>query len=157
MSSVAETTIRTQIAEDFGKLFEGKLPPEAIRSAVALISQAPKGALALSSTSSYPANGSIASAVIWMKCQCVITSPGGKTFNGSSWGISFPGGGALFGDVYTSDLDALYANTKSFALAATPVYTSFTFFDGSSNALGSFQAGSVSTVSGTGGGSGSWS
>lgn len=155
MATVEQPDNRSIIAGDFAKQFAGKLPPEAIASAVAVIRGAPKGAQA-SSTSSYPANGSIASVVIWMKCQCTIKNDG-KTFDGDSWGISFPGGGALFGDVYTSDLSALFANTKTFALAATSVYTSFTFFDGHANALGSFQAGSVSTVNGTGGGDGSWS
>lgn len=102
----------------------------------------------------YPATGSVASVVFWMKWQVQCQ---GKTFNGDSWGIAFPGGGALFGDVYTDNLNALFANTRSFAFTATPVYTAVYFFDGSSNLLGTFQAGSVSTVTGTGGGSGSWS
>lgn len=153
MSTVLDTNVRGQMAEDFRNMFAGKLPEAVIESAVAQIHGAPKASLA-ATTSSYSANGSIAALLIWMRCQCTIN--GGKTFTGDSWGIAFPGGGALFGDVYTSDLNALYANTKSFALVATPVYTSFTFFDGNSNSLGTFQAGSVSVTAGTGGGSGSW-
>lgn len=151
MSDSVETASRADVAADFASHFDGTLPDHVVANAVAHLQSAPLAA----TTTAYPANGSIASIVIWMKCQCTIT--GGKTFDGSSWGIAFPGGGALIGDVYTDDLAALYANTQSFALAATPVYTSFVFFDGNHNSLGSFQAGSVSTVAGTGGGSGSWS
>jgi Rhodococcus equi virulence-associated protein len=39
---------------------------------------------------------------------------------------------------------------------ALPGYTSLLFFDSSSNLLGHFQGGAISTVSGIGGGSGSW-
>jgi hypothetical protein len=137
-----------KLAEDFKTAFKGKVGDEVIASVGAKLSSA--------ALTSYPANGSIASIVIWMKCQCTVKN-GGKTFNGNSWGIAFPGGGALIGDVYTDDINALYANTVSFALTATPVYTAFYFFDKNHNSLGSFQAGSVSTVGGTGGGSGSWS
>jgi hypothetical protein len=90
-----------------------------------------------------------------MKCQCNITN--GKSFNGTSWGIAFPGGGALFGDVYTDNIALLYSNTTNFAFTATPLYTAFYFKDANGNVLGHFQAGSVSTVAGAGGGDGSWS
>lgn len=151
MSDTAQLVSRDDVAADFGAMFAGALPDHVIDQAVSHIAAAPLAA----TTASYSAKGSIASVIVWMKCQCTIS--GGKTFDGSSWGITFPGGGALMGDVYTDDLQALYANTQSFALVATPVYTSFVFFDGNSNTLGSFQAGSVSTVAGTGGGGGSWS
>ena len=139
-----------QQAADFAELMQGKLPQEVIDQTT--------GSVQESAADSHSANGSIASVFIWMKCMCQID--GGQKFMGDSWGISFPGGGALFGDVYLNNgnsLDSLYANTKSFALTATPVYTAFYFYDGNSNLLGNFQAGSVSTVTGTGGGSGSWS
>ena len=45
----------------------------------------------------------------------------------------------------------------SFTFTATPVYTAFYFLDSGSTLLGHFQAGSVSTVIGGGGGSGKWS
>jgi Rhodococcus equi virulence-associated protein len=150
MSSSVESIDRATIAEDFRGQFADTLPAEVIDSAAAHLESAPQAA-----TASYPAKGSIASMIVWMRCECRVD--GGKQFTGDSWGISFPGGGALFGDVYTDDLNALYANTRSFALAATPVYTSFVFFDDNHSPLGSFQAGSVSTVSGTGGGKGGWS
>ena len=146
-SSETATVSGEQISQDLSSLLQGKVHQDAINSSVQVLSS--------SSNTSYGAKGSIASLVIWMKCQCTVT--GGKTFDGSAWGISVPGGGALFGDVYTSDINALYANTVSFTLVCTPVYTTFIFNDVHGNALGSFQAGSISTVSGTGGGSGSWS
>jgi Rhodococcus equi virulence-associated protein len=81
----------------------------------------------------------------------------GKSFNGNAGGVSSPGGGALFGDVYTDNIDNLYANTVSFEFQVTPVYLSILFFDGNSNLLGHFQSGAVSIVTGIGGGTGHWS
>lgn len=135
---------------DFAELMQGVLPKVIIEHTTNSIQE--------SADTAHSANGSIASVVVWMQCMCQVD--GGQKFIGDSWGISFPGGGALFGDVYLNNgnsLDSLYANTKSFALTATPVYTAFYFYDGNGNLLGNFQAGSVSTVTGTGGGSGSWS
>ncbi len=142
---------RDQIASDFRKLLADHLPQEAIDNAVAHLERAPQAA----ATTAYPANGSVASLIVYTKCQCTILN-GGKTFDGSAWGVTFPGGGALKGDVYTDDINTLYAKTSSFTLVATPVYTSFIFMDDSGNTLGSFQAGSISTVGGIGGGSGHW-
>ena len=144
--SETATVSGEQISKDVSSLLQGKVQQSSIDSSVQVLA---------SSNTAYGANGSIASLIFYMKCQCTIN--GGKTFNGSAWGVSFPGGGALFGDVYTNDINALYANTVSFTLVCTPVYTTFIFNDVNGNALGSFQAGSISTVSGTGGGSGSWS
>lgn len=112
----------------------------------------------LKSATSFSANGSLASLILYVKAQCNIN--GGKSFNGSAWGISFPGGGALFGDVYLAGsftLEQLYSKTGSFKFTATPVYTAFYFYDSSDTLLGHFQAGSVSTVFGGGGGAGGWS
>ncbi len=93
--------------------------------------------------------------IFYLKFQVNVT--GGESFNGNAGGISTPGGGALFGDVYTDNLPNLYANTVSFEFQGTNVYLSILFFDGNSNLLGNFQAGAVSTVTGIGGGSGHWS
>ena len=96
----------------------------------------------MAATSSYPANGSVASFIFYLQFQVNITSQGGKTFNGKAGGISSPGGGALFGDVYTDDLDKLYSDTHSFEFQSLPVYLSILFFDKDSNLLGHFQSGS---------------
>src|SRR3712207_2548870 len=61
---------------------------------------------------SYSANGSVWSAVIYMGWQVDCN---GYQFNGRSWGIAFPGGGALFGTVYTDDFNRLVTTTHSFA------------------------------------------
>lgn len=107
---------------------------------------------------SYAAVGNIAGMVIYDKLQCTISATG-EQFNGHVWGIGTPGGGFLTGDVWTSDLPGLLANTTSVKLIAIPgaLYTSFIFYDDNGNGLGSFQALSVSTVVGTGSGPGSWS
>lgn len=144
----------TRLADDFKQFFTGQLSEEVINKSLEQISETK-----LKAATSVSAKGSLASLVFYVKAQCSIN--GGKTFDGSAWGVSFPGGGALFGDVYLSDaassLDDLYKRTTSFTFTATPVYTAFYFWDSKNTLLGHFQAGSVSTVTGTGGGSGSWS
>ena len=139
---------REIIAHDFMMSTHSKLDEEKIEANVATL---------LNTTASYPANGSVASLIFYLKFQVQITSDGGETFNGNAGGVSSPGGGALFGDVYTDDLNRLYRDTVSFEFQGTPVYLSILFFDGDSNLLGHFQAGAVSTVLGVGGGKGEWS
>lgn len=136
------------VAQDFKKQYSNHLEEPQMQEAVTAIQ-------ASAANTAYAANGSVASLIFYMKFQ--VSVKGGKTFNGNAGGIAVPGGGALFGTVYTDDINALYNNTKSFQFTCTPVYTSLVFFDGNSKVLGTFQAGSVSTVTGTGGGSGSWS
>lgn len=106
-------------------------------------------------TTGYPANGSIVSLIFYFRFQVNVV--GGKSFNGDAGGIGGPGGGALFGTVYTDDINRLYSSTTSFAFTSTPPYFAMYFFDGNSNPLGTFQAGAVSIVTGSGGGTGSWS
>lgn len=134
------------IAHDFVTAFHGKMAQDLIEDAVKSL-KATEGR--------YPATGSVASLIFYLKFQVNITN--GKSFNGHAGGASFPGGGALIGDVYTDNLERLYSDTVSFEFQATPVYTSLLFFDKNSNLLGHFQAGSVSIVTGIGGGTGSWS
>ncbi|MDB5033590.1 MAG: virulence-associated family protein [Chlorobi bacterium] len=142
-----ETTVSVEtIANDFATSMKGKLDQGLIDSSVASLK---------SITQSYPATGSVASLIFYLKFQ--VSVKGGKTFDGNAGGISSPGGGALFGDVYTDDINRLYNNTVSFEFQGTPVYLSILFFDKNSNLLGHFQAGAVSTVLGVGGGSGKWS
>jgi virulence-associated protein len=137
---------REQIAQDFCAAVGGKLEQDKVDKAVSALSAA---------TTSYSASGSVASFIFYLQFQVNVS--GGKSFNGKAGGLTTPGGGALIGDVYTDDINALYANTVSFEFQATPVYVSLLFFDSSSNLLGHFQAGAVSTVAGVGGGSGGWS
>ena len=134
------------LAHDFVTSAHGKLDQDTIGAAVKALT---------ADTSTYPANGSVVSMIFYLKFQVNVS--GGKSFNGNAGGISTPGAGALFGDVYTDDINALYANTVSFQFTATPVYLSLLFFDNNSNLLGHFQCGAVSIVTGVGGGSGHWS
>ncbi|MEX5411051.1 VapA/VapB family virulence-associated protein [Atlantibacter hermannii] len=107
------------------------------------------------SNGSVAAQGSIASFIFYLRFQ--VTVSGGKTFNGEAGGLSSPGGGGFWGDIYTNDLGKLYRETVSFQFNATPVYLNINFFNKNHECLGSMHAGSVSIVSGVGGGSGSWS
>ncbi|MCK8495194.1 VapA/VapB family virulence-associated protein [Spirosoma sp. RP8] len=134
------------LANDLRTQLQGILEPALVDSAVNQL---------LTTTNRYPATGSVASMIFYLKFRVDVTN--GKSFEGNAGGVSSPGGGALFGDVYTDDIDRLYRDTVSFQFNATPVYTNLNFFDSHSNFLGSFQSGSVSTVLGTGGGKGSWS
>lgn len=134
------------IANDLQTALQGTLEPAAVDKAVNQL---------LTTTNSYPATGSVASMIFYLKFRVDVTN--GKSFDGNAGGVSSPGGGALYGDIYTDDINRLYSDTVSFQFNATPVYTNLNFFDSHSNFLGSFQSGSVSTVLGTGGGKGSWS
>lgn len=135
-----------QMVKDFEASYGTRLPSDALASLKAAIA---------TQTTAHPAHGSVAGIVLYDKVQVVINN--GKTFDGDAWGLGGVGGGALFGNVYTDDLDALYRNTKRFQFTGTPVYVSVIFLDGSNRALGTFQSGGVSTVVGVSGGSGSWS
>lgn len=95
------------IAHDFRVAMHDKLEPEHIEGVAEAL---------VSSTKSYPATGSVASLIFYLKFQVNITD--GKSFNGDAGGASSPGGGALFGDVYTDDLDRLYRDTVSFEFQA---------------------------------------
>jgi hypothetical protein len=150
------TKIANQLIEDFNTHFAGTISKNALNSTVAYLEGITEEQL--KAATSFSANGSLASLLFYVKATCQIN--GGKLFNGSAWGVSFPGGGALFGDVYLADgvaLSQLYDKTGSFKFYATPVYTAFYFYDSGDNLLGHFQAGSVSTVTGGGGGAGGWS
>ncbi|PCC73992.1 virulence-associated protein [Nannocystis exedens] len=139
---------RDIVAHDLRSALHGKLDPAKLDEACRKI---------CATSTSYSANGSVASFIFYLQFQVNITTSGGKSFNGKAGGASTPGGGALYGDVYTDNLDLLYRATHSFQFTGTPVYFSLVFFDGSSNVLGTFQSGAVSIVSGIGGGTGSWS
>ncbi|KAA9333501.1 VapA/VapB family virulence-associated protein [Hymenobacter busanensis] len=136
---------KEQVAEDFRAAMEGVLEPEDLNAAVHTI---------LTTTKHYPAKGNVVSLAFYMQFQVYID--GGKTFNGKGGALSSPGAGALYGAVYTSDLDRLYRDTTSIQFNVAEEYTNINFFDRFSNLLGSFHSGSVSTVNGIGGGTGSW-
>ena len=139
------------IAEDFAKRMAGLLDDEKIAAAVHLLQNA---------TSPIYASGGVTSFIFYLRFG-LTANPGsinqGPHFSGNAGGASTPGGGALRGDIYTDNSVQLFSNTVSFEFNAAAVYTSLLFFDSSSNLLGHYQAASISTVIGVGGGSGSWS
>lgn len=140
-----EHVSRDTVAKELAVQMDGKLEPAKIDAAAR--------SLAATETS-YGANGNVASMIFYLQFQVNVN--GGRSFNGKAGGISSPGGGALFGTVFTDDIDRLYRDTHSFAFQATPVYMALEFFDADHRLLGHFQSGGISTVLGTGGGTGSW-
>lgn len=153
MKNESKTEIKKTIANEFKTAMSGKLDPKQIETA--------HNHLMSDSTSCYYATGSVVSMIFYLQFQIQIndTNAGSYnyyTFNGQGGGISSPGGGALIGDIYTDNLDALIKNTCCMEFNCAFAYTSVVFFDRSSNCLGSYQSGSVSTVAGIGGGSGKW-
>jgi hypothetical protein len=138
---------RAEIAKDFSQAMDGKLDATAIAAA--------SDALAAADVA-YAANGSVASFIFYLQFQ-VQMKYDYATFDGKGGGVSSPGGGALFGDVYTGNIQALYLDTVSFQFNATPVYLNILFFNSRSQLLGHFESGAISTVAGTGGGAGKWS
>jgi hypothetical protein len=146
MEQKEATVSKEIIAHDFRNAAHGKMDKETIHSITSTM---------MAATTGYAANGSIASMIFYIKVGVSVTD--GKSFQGDGGGAFTPGGGALFGTIYTDDLNSLYANTVSFQINATSVYVNINFFDSNSNLLGHFQSGAVSTVNGIGGGKGSWS
>ena len=102
--------------------------------------------------------GKIESFLISVTASCSVLF--GKSFSGSGWGASFPGGGVIFGYVNLSNgntIDDLYRKTVKFSVYAVPVYTAFFLYDSGDNLLGFFHGTSFSDVAGYFSGSGGWS
>src|SRR5437773_1453682 len=106
--SSAETASKQMIANDFGTTWEGKLDQDKIEAAARSIQAA---------DTPYPAHGSVVSRVFYLIWK--LTVDGGKTFTGEAGGDGDPGDWSFVGDVYTSDIDALYSNTVSFEVTVT--------------------------------------
>lgn len=99
-------------------------------------------------------NCSVASLIFYLRFNVVCEN---MVFNGEAGGISVPGAGAFFGDLFiTTTVEELFDRTVSFAFVSTPVYLNIMFFDNDNRLLGHLQSGGVSIVTGTGGGSGKW-
>jgi Rhodococcus equi virulence-associated protein len=134
----------------------GETLDKADRAAGETLDKAHESLSKLIKAAAYPATGSVESFIFRMKFHLGVRQDG-KTFYGDASSIGTPGGGTLFGDVYTDDIERLYNDTVSFMFESTPVYLSMQFFDEDSKLLGHLQSGAVSTVAGAGGGRGSWS
>jgi hypothetical protein len=81
----------------------------------------------------------------------------GWHFEGNAGGVSVPGVTLLAGNIATDNFDGLVSATQGFSFTALPNYFQLTFFNGwSGEALGTFYAGAVGTISGGGAGSGKW-
>ncbi len=80
----------------------------------------------------------------------------GWKFRGDGGGLFNIGIGYLTGTIITSDWSRLTRDTVSFQVVATPVYVTVTFLDRNSNSLGHLHSAAVSSMTGVGGGRGSW-
>lgn len=138
--------IENQIAIDFENKYRGKMDDNEIKETTSKI---------LKSKNSYSATGSIAGGIVYVDVSVSLKDTKGE-FKGHDWGPFSPGAGALFGDVYTDDLDALLKDTITNEVNAIAVYTSILFFGPNRKFLGHFQSGGVSTILGFGSGSGKW-
>ncbi len=85
-----------------------------------------------------------------------VSGHGGCRFTGNGGGFFLSGAGHLVGTLKTLDA-RLLTTTKSYYVVATPVYVYVAFFDSNSNQLGEVHTGGIGSVSGVGGGTGSWS
>jgi hypothetical protein len=134
------------IALDFSNAVSGKVPQSKIDQTIAMLSD---------DLTAYYADCLIDSYLFYASLK--VTVSGGKILDGDAGGIFTPGVSRAYGTIYTSDIDALYANTTNFYVASAAAYFTLVFFDSDHNSLGSFQAGSIGSVFGTGGGTGTWS
>lgn len=131
--------------QDLQSILTGRLPVESITT---ILSQ-------LSSLSDvHPATGTVESFVVYDVWTLQVT--GGKTFKGQAGGLSGLGKSSFAGVLTTSDLTTLYAKTESFMFAELSNGVSLTFFDSAHKPLGTF-LGVIPSVTGIGGGTGSWS
>ena len=141
-----------QVARDFREQFAGKLSEAELAAAIAQIE---KAEAAEKVGYGYYAYGAVASLVFYLQFEL---NSCGHDFFGKAGGATLPGGGALFGTLFIADghtADELFEKTNAFWFTCALTYTALYFLDGNT-LLGHFQSGSVSTVLGGGGGSGSW-
>ena len=134
--------------DNYKKKFAGKVSPEELSQNIEAIKAA-----ALSPT--YTAKADIVSAIFYLRCNVALTD-GSASFSGDAGGAFTPGGGAGVGLVTTHNLEDLLSKTTAWASSVAGTGWRIDFLNGSTW-LGQFVATGVSTVVGTGGGSGSWS
>jgi methylthioribose-1-phosphate isomerase len=137
---------REELAQSFRSHMEGKLTDDKLDAAVKAI-LAPQYQEE-NATAYYGSAVLYAKVEVWVDCA--------QLFTGQAGGLATPGSGYSWGVVYTPDCAALAANTVSFAFVSAISYFSVYFFDGNSNSLGFFQGGGISSIIGTGGGTGGW-
>ncbi|KLU14376.1 MULTISPECIES: VapA/VapB family virulence-associated protein [Xenorhabdus] len=148
MNEVEQNEIKFKIIEDFKQYAKDKLEPNVIGEAVKRI--------ASSSNDKYYTTGDVQGIVFFLLFSLEVNIDK-KSFSGKAGGLTSPGFAWMEGYVYTEDLGKVYSDTVSFEFNASPVYFSLLFFDSHSHLLGHFQSAAISTISGIGGGSGSWS
>ena len=85
-NNAPQTIDKKLIAHDFRVAMHEKLEPEQIDDVADAL---------MASEKAYPATGSVASLIFYLRFQVNITD--GKSFDGNAGGISSAGGGALFG------------------------------------------------------------
>ena len=139
---------RRLIAHDFLNATHGKVDDKTIQATInSLMDDA--------GTNMYAASCTIASGIFALKFT-VHSKHDDKTFDGTAGAIATAGGGAMWGTIYTKDIEQLYEHTHAFEFQGMAAYLSLLFFDHHSNLLGHFQSGGISNTVGVGGGTGSW-
>jgi hypothetical protein len=132
-------------AEELAAALQGKIPQDKLDAALAAL-KAP--------ATTYACKMGNACAIFYQWVSVEIT--GGKTFRGQGGGICTPPGSGGWGDVYTDDINRLYAATGAFYATSVGPYLNCLFFDSNNNLLGHAECGGVSIGSSIAG-SGSWS
>ncbi|NKU38745.1 VapA/VapB family virulence-associated protein [Rhodococcus hoagii] len=102
----------------------------------------------------YAVHGVVFSAVFYNHVR--ISVDGGMTFDGEGGGLSTPGGGALWGNLMTSDLLCSSYTTKLRRSNVFGPYLKINFYDSYGGILGSVHASGVSAMIGRSGRSGRW-
>ena len=124
----------------------GKLPNEEVDKAVnALRSQKAADKISM--------GGSVICAIFYWR---IHLEGHGHYYNGNAGGIGGFGAASTNGDIYTDDINRLYAEAYSFQFNSAAVYLNVNFFNRNSQFLGHYHGGGVGTCIGSGGGTGSW-
>ncbi|KAI5058775.1 hypothetical protein GOP47_0026945, partial [Adiantum capillus-veneris] len=136
------------LCNDLRVALHGKVDEDTLKASVLSMQRA---------SSIHLVSGGIVSAIFYVRLDLSVRGSASKKFEGRAGGVFTPGEATIIGTLFTDNVDMLYANTASFQFNSNPVYLTINFFDGSSNLLGYVHAGSISIVTGIGGGSGQWS
>lgn len=102
----------------------------------------------------YEATMSVFSRVFYLQFRIDLKE--GKGFHGKAGDIASPAGGALSGDLLTSNFPRLCQETVQFEFQSSSDFTTLKFFDTNGHLLGDFHGPALLAPAGTGTGTGKW-